>query len=51
MLEEVAIAEKFAIQHYLETGEITIQMPTQKPRQDYKPLSQVRIASKVECAA
>lgn len=38
-LKEVFVAEAFAIQHYLETGETTVQMPTQKPRQIYIPLS------------
>jgi len=31
--------ERFAIQHYLETGHATVEMPTQKPRQTYIPLS------------
>ena len=39
MLQDVAIAEKFAIRHYLETGETALQMPTQKPRQTYIPLA------------
>lgn len=38
-LQEVFVAEAFAIQHYLETGETTVQMPTQRPRQIYIPLS------------
>jgi splicing suppressor protein 51 len=38
-LQEVFVAEAFAIRHYLETGEVTVQMPTQKPRQIYVPLS------------
>jgi splicing suppressor protein 51 len=39
-LREVSKADAFQIQHYLETGEPTVQMPTQKPRQTYLPLSQ-----------
>jgi splicing suppressor protein 51 len=38
-LQEVTAAELFAIQHYLLTRETTVQMPTQKPREMYIPLS------------
>jgi len=38
-LQEVTAAELFAIQHYLLTGEITVQKPTEKPREMYIPLS------------
>ena len=31
--------ERFAIQHFLATGHATVEMPTQKPRQTYIPLS------------
>jgi mitochondrial splicing suppressor protein 51 len=42
MLQEVSKAEAFTIQHYLETGEVTVQMPTIKPRQTYLPLLQAK---------
>jgi splicing suppressor protein 51 len=42
MLQEVSNAEAFDIKHYLETGEVNLQMPTRKPRQNYRPLSHAK---------
>ncbi|EKD17206.1 uncharacterized protein L3040_008849 [Drepanopeziza brunnea f. sp. 'multigermtubi'] len=38
-LFSIARAEMFAIDHFLKTGEPTIQMPTELPRSTYRPLS------------